>query len=104
MDNSAGEQAGGLYNEPTAAQVERLIAAARGEEYRPPEKAPLYSKPTYSQFERLIAAVRAGGGAGFEPLKGSVMPEEPSQAELTVAVQAMFRALGGTIEKGGGDE
>lgn len=54
--SAPGARAPGLYHEPTAAQVERLIAAVRGEEYKPPEKAPLYQKPTYAQFERLIAA------------------------------------------------
>ena len=53
--HEGGAQASGLYDEPTAAQVERLIAAAAGEEYRP--VASLYQKPTYAQFERLIAVV-----------------------------------------------
>ena len=97
MDNSVREHRG-LYGEPTAAQVERLIAAVRGEEYKPPEKAPLYSKPTYAQLERLIAAVRAASGAVSGVLAGESMPAVPTQLELTEAVKKIFTALDGAVD------
>ena len=94
--SAPGARAPGFYGEPTAAQVERLIAAARGEEYKPPEKAPLYSKPTYSQLERLIAAIGAASGA--VSVAGESMPAVPTQLELTEAVKTIFKALGGDVD------
>ena len=102
--SAPGARAPGFYGEPTAAQVERLIAAARGEEYKPPEKVPLYSKPTYAQLERLIAAIGAASGAVSEALAGESMPAVPTQLELTEAVKTIFKALGGDVDPAGQEE
>lgn len=100
MSNSVRGQAQGLYHEPTAVQVERLIAAAKGEEYKPPEKAPLYSKPTAAQIERLIAAVGAGSSGMADVLRlfaEHTMSPHPTQNEVAAVVKAIFSALGGTV-------
>ena len=59
MSGQVACASGGLYTEPTYAQVERLIAAAGGT----PRGGSLYHRPTYAQVERLIDTVRGSGGA-----------------------------------------
>lgn len=82
-------QAKGMYGEPTFAQVQELIAAAKGEEYVPPKGASLYAKPTFSQFQELIGAVKAsssGSAAAVTSVKVGSKSVSPADGVLTLPV------------------
>ena len=89
----------GMYSEPTFSQVERLIAAAKGEEYSPPEKQPLHSKPTYAQFERLIAALQGSSGPGPDHASGCGYALDLDGRQVTGSDPAVCSLLGGIINR-----
>lgn len=75
----------GLYQKPTYAQVEKLIAVAKGEEPPTPHRSQLYQTPTYAQIDRLITVVKEGGGG----TTGSV-----TKAMFGSATNALWGAVG----------
>lgn len=89
----------GIYHEPTFSQVERLIAAAKGEEYSPPEKQPLHSKPTYAQFERLIEALQGSSGDGQGHASGCGYALDLDGRQVTGSDPAVCSLLGDIINR-----
>ena len=77
-----------IYQDPTYAQVDALIAAAAGKTPPTPTGQQLYMHPTYEQVDRLITTVKAG--------RSMISATNPtfSNAVLTVNVDFVTNTTG----------